>query len=208
MKILFLTGRKKTGHNRSLLHCFPVLLLLCFAINVHAGEAYAGSQSTGSVAGKVQKTSVNKIDKEPLKKNSNSYLLQLFSGLIIVLLCIIVLAWVAKRFNRIPSRANAYVQILGGVSMGSRERVVVVKAGNKKLLLGVSPGRINMLHVLEEGDDISVDEKQTIQRNTQERMVKNTDNEIASTLTGADLTSGKTRTFSQNLAAALIRKKS
>lgn len=81
---------------------------------------------------------------------SADYLVQLIVGLLFVLLCIVVLAWLAKRFNRLQSSSDGSLQVLGGISMGARERVVLVQVGATQLLLGVAPGRINMLHQLEQ----------------------------------------------------------
>ena len=81
---------------------------------------------------------------------SSGYLAQLIVGLLFVLVCIVVLAWLAKRFNRLQSSSDGSLQILGGISMGARERVVLVQVGATQLLLGVAPGRINMLHQLEQ----------------------------------------------------------
>jgi len=84
-------------------------------------------------------------------ENLNSgYLVQLILGLIFVLVCIVALAWLAKRINRFQSSTDGSLQILGGISMGARERVVLVQVGPTQLLLGVAPGRINMLHQLEQ----------------------------------------------------------
>ncbi len=132
--------------------------------------------------------------------NGKSYMLQLFSGLILVLLSIVVLAWVVKRFNRLQPSGNTSLQIIGGISMGARERVVVVQAGTTKVLLGVSPGRINMLHVLEEKGSIN-------QRDDEYHADLSDDPDITTDLSIADTETDKTRTFSQNLAAALFRKK-
>jgi len=131
--------------------------------------------------------------------NGKSYMLQLFSGLILVLLSIVVLAWVVKRFNRLQPSGNTSLQIIGGISMGARERVVVVQAGSTKVLLGVSPGRINMLHVLEE--NASVD-----QQDNKNSADTSGDHAAVTDLSVADAETDKTRTFSQNLAAALFRK--
>ena len=81
---------------------------------------------------------------------NSGYLVQLIMGLLFVLLCIVVLAWLAKRVNRLQSSSDGSLQVLGGISMGARERVVLVQVGDTQLLLGVAPGRINMLHQLEE----------------------------------------------------------
>lgn len=81
---------------------------------------------------------------------SAGYMAQLVMGLLIVLLCIVALAWVAKRFNRLQSTPDGSLRVLGGMSMGARERIVLVQVGTRQLLLGVAPGRINTLHVLDE----------------------------------------------------------
>ena len=80
---------------------------------------------------------------------SGGYLVQLVIGLFIVLLCIIVLAWFAKKMKRFNSMADDSLKVLGGLSMGSRERVALLQVGDKQLLIGISPGRINTLHVLD-----------------------------------------------------------
>ncbi|VAW54146.1 hypothetical protein MNBD_GAMMA06-121 [hydrothermal vent metagenome] len=79
---------------------------------------------------------------------NDGHLMQLVMGLFVVLLCIIVLAWFAKKINRFNSLADGSLKILGGLSMGSRERIVLLQLGEEQLLLGVSPGKINTLHVL------------------------------------------------------------
>ena len=101
--------------------------------------------------------STEKMSSTPMRsatigaENLNSgYLVQLILGLMFVLVCIVALAWLAKRVNRFQSTTDGSLQVLGGISMGARERVVLVQVGETQLLLGVSPGRINMLHQLEQ----------------------------------------------------------
>ena len=57
---------------------------------------------------------------------SGSYLFQLILGLIVVLICIVALAWFAKRMNRLQSSTGGMLKIIGGISMGARERVVFI----------------------------------------------------------------------------------
>jgi len=116
--------------------------------------------------------------------NSNSYLLQLVSGLIIVLLSIVVLAWIAKRFNRMQSPGGGNLRIVEGISMGARERVVVVEVDGERLLLGVSPGRINMLHAL-----------------TGDKPAENT-------IINESEQNNNEATFSQKIAAAMMKERS
>lgn len=80
---------------------------------------------------------------------SGGYLVQLVTGLFIVLLCIVVLAWAAKKLNRFRFVPDNSLKIIGGLNLGARERVVLMQVGKEQLLIGVSPGRINTLHKLD-----------------------------------------------------------
>ena len=80
---------------------------------------------------------------------SGGYMMQLVSGLAIVIVCIVVLAWFARRMNRLQGSGDGALRIISGISMGARERIVLIQVGEEQLLLGVAPGRINTLHVLE-----------------------------------------------------------
>jgi flagellar protein FliO/FliZ len=124
--------------------------LFMFSTNVDAADDVA-SEAASSVVTDVTSEQLPRqganIAADPI---NSSYLLQLVAGLFVVLLCIVVLAWFAKRFNRLQTSSDGSLQILGGLSMGARERVVLVQIGEEQLLLGVAPGRINMLHCLKQ----------------------------------------------------------
>ena len=75
---------------------------------------------------------------------------QLTLGLLVVLGLIVSIAWLLKRTGRFQIAAGGGLRVIGGLSMGSRERVVLVQAGETQLLLGVAPGRVQTLHVLEQ----------------------------------------------------------
>ena len=78
-----------------------------------------------------------------------SSLWQLTLGMLVVLGLILAIAWLLKRSGRFQMAAGGGLRIIGGLSMGSRERVVLIQAGDTQLLLGVAPGRVQALHVLE-----------------------------------------------------------
>ncbi len=73
-------------------------------------------------------------------------------GLLVVLAIFGVCVWAIKQLQRQQLSQGERLQIVGGLSLGMRERIVLVQAGKKQLILGVTPSRIDMLHVLE-GDD-------------------------------------------------------
>lgn len=82
---------------------------------------------------------------EPL---AASNLVQLLFGLIVVLIAIGATALLFRRFGRLP-QGPGNLRVIGGLSLGVRERAVLVQVGDRQLLLGVAPGRVETLHVLE-----------------------------------------------------------
>lgn len=72
-------------------------------------------------------------------------MLNMVLGLVVVLALILGLAWVMKKYGRLPMGNQVEMKILGGVSLGTRERAVLVQVEGRRLLLGVAPGRVATL---------------------------------------------------------------
>jgi len=71
-------------------------------------------------------------------------------ALLLVLGLIAALAWGLRRFGRVPVGGRGAVKVLGGVSLGNRERAVLLSVDGVRLLVGVAPGQVRTLHVLGE----------------------------------------------------------
>jgi len=71
--------------------------------------------------------------------------LQALLGFAVVLALMAAAAWLLRRFGMPRMTGNTPVRIVGGVSVGARERVLVVEAGDQWIVLGVAPGRVNAL---------------------------------------------------------------
>lgn len=80
--------------------------------------------------------------------NSGS-LMQLVAGLILVVALILSLAWFLRRFTGLPGQ-NKALRVVASVPLGTREKLVLVQAGDKQLLLGVAPGRVNLIESCDE----------------------------------------------------------
>jgi flagellar protein FliO/FliZ len=78
-------------------------------------------------------------------------LLQVFIGLIAVLLLIAATAWAAKRLGVTRGSAFNLLRVISSTSVGSRERVVVIEIGESWLVVGVAPGSVNALMTLPKG---------------------------------------------------------
>ncbi|WP_051362404.1 flagellar biosynthetic protein FliO [Solimonas soli] len=68
-------------------------------------------------------------------------------SLALVVALIFALGWLARRLRGLrAARGGGELQLLGGVSIGSKERVVVLRVGGEHLVVGVAPGCVSLLH--------------------------------------------------------------
>lgn len=86
-------------------------------------------------------------------------LLHMILGLLAVVAVIFTGAWLLRRFGRLQTGGQGALRIVGGLSLGPRERAVLVQVGDAQLLLGVAPGRVQTLHVLNQPLPLAQDRK-------------------------------------------------
>ena len=75
---------------------------------------------------------------------------QVAYALAFVLALIVGGSWLMRRLGSFGNSTSRLMRIMGVLAVGSRERVVLVEVGGKQLLLGVAPGRVSTLHILEQ----------------------------------------------------------
>lgn len=83
-----------------------------------------------------------------LEPMSSPYMLKLTLGLVLVVVAIFVLAWLVKKFNLTQQSSHGLIRIVAGLSIGTRDRIVLLQVGDEQILLGLTPGRIAKLHTL------------------------------------------------------------
>ena len=93
-----------------------------------------------------------------LSAGVGAQLLQLVVGLLLVVGLIFVLAWLMRRVQRTGPAGNQVIELVGSRALGPRDRLVLVQVGKEQILLGVSPGSITALHVM--NDPVVVPETQ------------------------------------------------
>jgi flagellar protein FliO/FliZ len=84
---------------------------------------------------------------------STANLLETALGLVAVLAIMLALAWLVKRYVQVPGIGKGQVQVLGGVSLGAREKAVLLSVGGRRLLVGIAPGQVRTLIVLDDAGD-------------------------------------------------------
>ena len=67
-----------------------------------------------------------------------------------VLALVAALAWVAQRLRAGGKIKSGIIEIVSGVSLGAREKVVLLRIGQEQVLVGVSPAGMRALHVMKD----------------------------------------------------------
>ena len=87
---------------------------------------------------------------------SPSYMIKLTGGLLLVVAIIFSIAWMLKRLNLTQQSQSGILRIVAGLSVGTRDRIVLMQVGDEQILVGLSPGRMEKLHTLSQ--PVSVEE--------------------------------------------------
>lgn len=78
--------------------------------------------------------------------------LKMVFGLVVVLGVMALFAWGAKRFLPGVASQPSIIRVVGGASVGSRERVVVLEVAGRWLVVGVASGQVTQIADLEAGN--------------------------------------------------------
>jgi flagellar protein FliO/FliZ len=79
--------------------------------------------------------------------------LRMVLGLAVVLALLGATAWVSRRFRVGAGMRGGLIEVVSGLSLGARERVVLIRVGGDQVLVGVSPSGMRTLHVLNQNSN-------------------------------------------------------
>lgn len=65
-----------------------------------------------------------------------------------VLALVGALAWLAQKLRNGNRTRGGLIEILSGVSLGTRDKVVLLRVGAEQVLVGVSPAGMRALHII------------------------------------------------------------
>lgn len=111
-------------------------LLILLAAGASAGDKVAETAAAAPAAAASAAENVS----------YTAYMGQMLLGLTAVLLLILAIAWVLRRFGNGGLMGSQHMKVVASLALGPRERLVVVEVGEQQLLLGLAPGRITTLH--------------------------------------------------------------
>lgn len=109
---------------------------LRLALSILVGMGYQSQAIASSVATGVSPT---------------GSILKMVLGLAVVLAVMALISWGVKRMMPGGTGQQSAVRIVGGVNVGSRERVVVLEVAGRWIVVGVAAGQVNGIANLEIG---------------------------------------------------------
>ena len=74
-------------------------------------------------------------------------ILKVLFGLAVVLGAVVAAGWLARRMSPAPL-GGGWLRVQSGVSVGARERVMLVEIEDTWLIVGVAPGQVSLLHTM------------------------------------------------------------
>jgi len=77
------------------------------------------------------------------------FVAQLLGSTLFVVALIFVLAWVARRMRWQPRSTDGQLEVLAEFAIGSRERILLLRVGDRQALIGLGAGSIASLQLLE-----------------------------------------------------------
>lgn len=86
----------------------------------------------------------------PIDPLSAETLWRVFGSLGLILVAIFALVWALRRSGNFTRGRGGKMQVVDVLSLGQRERLVLVAVGDQQLVLGVAPGRVQAVHTLDE----------------------------------------------------------
>jgi flagellar protein FliO/FliZ len=98
------------------------------------------------------------IQKQTVRTIAYSDIIGWGMGLLVVLGVFFLCVWGIRKLSGLTVNGAEKMRVVGGLSLGMREKIILLQVGKKQLILGVTPGRIETLHILE-GDDCLIREE-------------------------------------------------
>ena len=81
---------------------------------------------------------------------TGDYLLQVIGSFVVVILLLIGVLVLLRRFNGVSSQMSGNMRVISSVGVGQRERGVLLQVGVEQILVGVGPGNVRKIHAFDQ----------------------------------------------------------
>ena len=130
---------------------FGVICAPLYAADPVVSENPAANEIVNSTALLASEASVSELSKAATSQGvSTGQYMNLVLGLVAIIAFIFLVAWMLRRVGGTPNASSGAMKIVSGLSLGNRDRVVLLQVGDQQILVGASPGNINLIHAFDE----------------------------------------------------------
>lgn len=120
----------------SFIQCSACFLLALIGLSAEAAEQVSDSNE-------------NEVLGSGFSAGSNAdYFIQVFGALVFVVIVIFLLALLMRKFSMMPGASSGPIKVISGISIGGKERLLLIEVGGEQILVGTSPGSIKKIHKL------------------------------------------------------------
>jgi flagellar protein FliO/FliZ len=81
--------------------------------------------------------------------DSAGALLRVLLSLVVVVAFIFAAGWIARRLQGVSGARGKRLRCLETIAVGVKERIALIEVGGQQLVVGIAPGSIRTLHVLD-----------------------------------------------------------
>ena len=96
-------------------------------------------------AAQLKTESASAVPVSPLNMSS---IFQVVAALLVILLLIIAISWLYRKYGFKYGMSGESIKVISAISLGGKEKAVLLQVGNEQILLGVSPGYVRKVHIL------------------------------------------------------------
>jgi flagellar protein FliO/FliZ len=77
--------------------------------------------------------------------------LRMILSLAVVLALLVASAWAVRHWRERHAATGGSIEVVSGLNLGAKERIVLLRVGSEQVLVGVSPAGMRSLHVIKDG---------------------------------------------------------
>lgn len=85
-----------------------------------------------------------------------SSIFSVLSGLVVVIAMLLGAAWLLRRLQRVQGATTAgAIQVVDQLTLGMKDRLLLVRVGDQQVLIGVSTGQLRALHAWQGAEPVA-----------------------------------------------------
>jgi flagellar protein FliO/FliZ len=88
---------------------------------------------------------------DALAATMTASVLRMIASLGVVLALLVATAWAVRRWRERHAATGQSIEVISGLNLGAKERIVLLRVGTEQVLVGVSPAGMRSLHVIKDG---------------------------------------------------------